>query len=73
MWRSAFLAVGAYACLLGAECLVIDKAVLAPRGVAAADAAGATREVVPAEWAPWSLMSVGAVTMLYSFTLRRSA
>jgi hypothetical protein len=27
------------------------------------------KEVTPPEWAPWSLMSLGAVTLLYSFTL----
>ena len=29
------------------------------------------REVKPAEWAPWSLLSVGAVVILYSLTLNR--
>ncbi len=28
MWRALFLAVGIYGCILGGECLVIDKAVL---------------------------------------------
>jgi hypothetical protein len=27
------------------------------------------REVEPPEWAPWSLMSVGAVVILYTFTI----
>jgi len=26
-------------------------------------------EVVPPEWAPWSLMGGGAVVVLYSFTI----
>ena len=26
-------------------------------------------EVVPPEWAPWSLMGAGAVVVLYSFTI----
>jgi len=56
--------------ILGLECLVIDKAVLAPRGNSAVEqVAVAYREVRPPDWAPWSLLSGGAVVMLYSFTL----
>lgn len=74
MLRAFFLALGVYACILGAECLVLDKAVLHPSSEATASAlaqkmAPAYREVSPAEWAPWSLLSVGAVVMLYSFTI----
>ncbi len=72
MWRSLFLALGISACILGAECLVIDKAVMARRGAAkTAQASRSPREVKPAEWAPWSLLSGGAVVMLYSFTVPR--
>lgn len=63
MWRAFFLAVGIYACILGAECLLIDKAVLAPR-----EGTG-REELVPPDWVSWSLLSAGAVTILYSFTL----
>lgn len=74
MLRAFFLAIGLSAFILGLECLVIDKAVLAPRADSAASAvaqevAPAVREVVPPEWAPWSLLSGGAVVMLYSFTI----
>lgn len=79
MWRSFFIALGISSCLLGAECLVLDKATLAAKKPAAAQplaglgnpAAARPREIVPPEWAPWSLMSAGAVTMLYSFTIPR--
>ncbi len=77
MWRAFFLAVGAYVFILGAECLAIDKAVLKTREQASGGAFRATansprtREFVPSDWAPWSLMSSGAVTVLYSFTLPR--
>ena len=27
------------------------------------------REITPPEWAPWSLLSVGSVVLLYSFTI----
>lgn len=73
MWRALFIAVGFFCCVLGVECLVIEKAVLYDR-----DGGEITygqpqlaqhREVIPPDWAPWSLMSAGAVTMLYSFTI----
>lgn len=72
MMRAFFLAVGIYAFILGLECLVLDKAVLQPRPDAsgfAGQMAGAYREVVPADWTAWSLLSAGAVVMLYSFTI----
>jgi len=70
----SFLAVGIYSCILGLECLLVDKAVLQPSRAAAASAlaqqvAPVSREITPAEWAPWSLLSAGSVVMLYSFTL----
>jgi hypothetical protein len=69
MWRSLFLAVGAYVCLLGVEALALNKAVLKRPETAAAPAA--QKEIVPPDWAPWSLMSGGAVVVLYSFTIPR--
>jgi hypothetical protein len=74
MFRAFFLAVGIYAFILGLECLFVDKAVLQPSRAASASAlaqqvAPVSREITPAEWAPWSLLSAGAVVMLYSFTL----
>lgn len=70
MWRSLFLAVGAYTCLLGVEALAIETAVLKkpengqPRKFLKED-------INPPEWAPWSLMASGAVVVLYSFTIPR--
>ena len=74
MWRSFFLALGTYCLILGAECLAIDKAELkAPAPSARTPFGGRLtqghREIEPAEWAPWSLISAGAVVILYSFTL----
>lgn len=81
MWRSFFLAIGITMCIWGAECLVIEKAVLAGESKAppaqeftaylAEPTRPAARELTPPEWAPWSLMSTGAVVILYSFTLPR--
>lgn len=69
MLRAFFLAIGIYAFILGVECLVLDKAVLIPARDAIAQDVGGYREVTPPEWAPWSLLSGGAVVILYSFTL----
>lgn len=73
MWRSLFIALGIVAMILGAECLAIEKAILAPPDRAAAANAGASlapaKEFTPPEWAPWGLLSSGAVVVLYSFTI----
>ena len=74
MLRSFFLAIGSYCFILGLECLVIEKAVLHPNRESAASAVAqhvvpSYRELTPAEWAPWSLLSGGAVVILYSFTV----
>lgn len=77
MWRALALAIGISFCILGLECLVIDKAVLANSKSAAVETGGTgeasgskkPREIEPPEWAPWTLISLGAVVMLYSFTI----
>ncbi len=77
MWRAFFLAIGVYLCILGGECLSVEKFVLKSRAPAeqqtqwfgAEPKPGPQREVVPPDWAPWSLMSTGAVVCLYSFTI----
>lgn len=84
MWRSFFLAIGITLCIMGAECLVIEKAVLAARQdplleesqsftvpFLQSDFEPAHKEFTPPDWAPWSLISVGAITMIYSFTIPR--
>jgi hypothetical protein len=61
------------------ECLAIDRAVLnarqaaSPMGQFGGLQAPPPREIKPPEWAPWTLMSAGAVVLLYSFTLPRRA
>lgn len=77
MWRALFLAVGITLCILGAEGLVFEKAILsesfigddAPRPAVARSLG--RREYAPPEWVPWSLLSGGAVVILYSFTIPR--
>ena len=68
MFRSLFLALGVYSCLLGVEALAVERAVLKkPEG----NPAAAQKVVAPPDWAPWSLMGGGAVVVLYSFTFPR--
>lgn len=70
MWRSLFLALGLYLVLLGAEGLVVERVTLAASGEHGPwGYATRGREIAPAPWVPWSLLSSGAVTILYSFTL----
>ena len=58
MWRSFFLAIGAYCCLLGVEALAVEKAVVK---IMPTNPQSAVREVIPPDWAPWGLL---ACTML---------
>ncbi len=73
MWRAFFLAIGISAIIMGAECLAIEKAIFAnpwtPNVAGSVKPAG--RELSPPEWAPWGLLSGGAVVVLYSFMLPR--
>ena len=62
MWKSFFLAAGIFACILGVELLVVDSVVV--------DAGkDSPRTFIAPDWAPWSLISVGAVTILHFCTL----
>jgi hypothetical protein len=77
MWRTTFIALGLAAIILGFEFLVIDSAsfyssrestmvdFFDPSGTPAA----ATKEWRPAEWMPWAVLSVGAIVVVYAFTL----
>jgi hypothetical protein len=81
MWRAFFLAIGIYMCILGAECLAVERFEMAQEtAVEAAEGATlfgsppatrAARDIEPAEWAPWSFLSVGTVIILYALTINR--
>ena len=79
MWRSFFLAIGITLVIVGVECLAIERATLTDRAVQANNVSnppqpfGGVRrkDVVPPDWAPWSLMTSGAVVILYSFSIPR--
>lgn len=72
MWRAFFLSVGIFVFVMGAECLGVEKFVLKPR-IEMVDGevvrSGPKRVLTPPDWAPWSLMSTGAVVCLYCFTV----
>ena len=64
MWKSVFLAAGIFACVAGLELLLIDSAVVLPL-----DGRGDPAVFAAPDWAPWSLISAGAVTILHFCTL----
>lgn len=78
MLRAFFFSLGVFTTLIGAECLLVDRAVLnLDRPITqqqrffpmVRSGAGAKREIDPPDWLGWSLISAGAVTMLYSIAL----
>jgi hypothetical protein len=66
MWRAMFLAFGLFLLVVGIEATLIDQATINNPNE---DSGPSIVTVNPPEWVPWSLMSAGAVTMLYSYTL----
>jgi hypothetical protein len=78
MWRAFFLSLGIFVFIIGAECLAVEKFVLKKRQETVVGAAfnmssapGPNKVFTPPAWAPWSLMSTGAVVCLYCFTVPR--
>lgn len=63
MWKSVFLAFGVFACVVGAELLLIDSASVRPL-----DGVGPPHTITAPDWAPWALISAGAVTILHLCT-----
>jgi hypothetical protein len=88
MWRAFFTAVGISLCILGAECLLLEKANLnlpaqkepeqtssylqIPPYLQPASAPPNSRELQLPDWAPWTLLSAGTVIVLYSMTVAKS-
>lgn len=77
MLRAFFCGIGISLLILGGECFFVDKAVLAvskPKEIAAPHFAvqqqqppiQSGKEVKLPEWAPWTLISVGAVLVLFN-------
>ncbi len=79
MWRALFMAIGISLIVLGIECLVVERAVIAspivvnsfgPNDYQTAEFAASTKVIEPPDWAPWSLMSAGVIITLYAMTLK---
>lgn len=64
MWKSFILATGIFSCLLGIEMLLIDSATILPL-----NGGGGPRNFTAPDWAPWTLLSAGAVTILHFCTM----
>lgn len=76
MWRSFFIAIGICLLILGVESLVLDRVVLnitdkPAEQIGLIGIPAKQREIVPRDWAPWSLLTSGAVMILYSGTLAK--
>ena len=77
MWRSFFLAVGISAIILGVEGFGVEKVYLKMRDPPpparspweTPPKVGPQKTYTTPSWAPWSLISAGAVVCLYSFTI----
>lgn len=77
MWRAFFLAIGAMLIIVGIETLLIDSATIYAASDSSAtefvdpsgSPAGKTKVVKPDEWLPWTSLSIGAIVVLYAFTL----
>ena len=59
-----FLAAGIFACISGVELLLIDSATVLPM-----DGGGTPSLFTAPDWAPWALISAGAITILHFCTL----
>jgi hypothetical protein len=82
MWRAIFLAIGITLCIVGAECTVVEKAVLAKSPTASApqlalegallgSGGGGPEEIQTAEWMPWFFVTLGIVVIIYTVTIPR--
>ncbi|MBI3861110.1 MAG: hypothetical protein HY290_04360 [Planctomycetia bacterium] len=79
MLRSVFFSIGLFIALWGASFLLVDKLVLNTdsdangqggfRGLFQNSAQARKKVVDPPDWAAFSLMSLGTVTMLYAVAL----
>lgn len=68
MWKSFLLAAAIFACILGVEMLLVDSAVLV-----SLNGHGQERNFQAPDWAPWTLLSVGAATILHFCQLPRAS
>ena len=77
MWRAFFVALGIMSIIVGFESLAIDSAnIYSSRGSTAREFLNpstisdqTTFTWQPKEWFPWVVLSVGALIVIYAFTL----
>ncbi len=76
MFRWLAIALGVVLVVLGVESLAVDKAILHKKKVEQANeqfafmsAEPAPAEIVVPEWAPWTMLSTGAVILLYALAI----
>ena len=77
MWRSIFIAFGIMAVIIGLEFLVIDSADFYAASQTSAETfanplgtpSPSTNEWRPKDWYPWAALGLGAVVIIYAFTL----
>ena len=69
MMRALFLGMGLFVMVLGLEAMAIDNATVTNPQDTGAAGGSSTVTFTPADWVPWTLVSAGAVTILYSYTL----
>ena len=79
MWKSIFFSLGLFVMMWGATFLMVDKITLTIkddskrkegfRGLFTTVNSEKQKVIDPPEWAAFSLMSVGSVTMLYAVAL----
>jgi hypothetical protein len=82
MVRATFFALGLFVTVWGVSLLAIDEVVLTReqsareqpgfRGMLAFPGQQTQQRIEPPQWAPFTFISLGSVTMLYSFMLMRN-
>ena len=87
MWRAFFTAVGITLCILGGECLLLEKANLNLPNKKKPEQTGSylqipylqatsttpdSQDLKLPDWAPWTLLSAGTVIVLYSMTVAKN-
>ena len=65
MWRAMFLALGIYCVIIGLEGLALESASLKEW------VTDGPRDLRLEKWMPWSILSAGAIVIIYSFTIPR--
>ena len=77
MWRVLWMSLGLSAVILGGECMVLDKVILAHPGSDVGDEMAFTsihepKSWTPPDWAPWGLIGTGAVLIITSGRLAKN-